>query len=385
MTRNGYIQLAAVALLAAAIPYLLNQLSQPTRTKLSQSQMASSEQIPKTMKALVVQEGRKLAVQDWPVPAVGDDDILVKNVAVALNPTDYKMVYTGPGKPGTVDGCDFSGYVVKVGKNVTTPKVGDHVAGFVMGATFPDSGAFAEYVKTPAELSWVVPEGTLTHEQASTLGCAFWTAVQGLYYRLGLVEPPEKTTKEEWIYVHGGSSAVGQFVVQLATLSGYKVVSTASPHNHDLVKSLGAVAVFDYREPDVVNKIKAVAGDNIQLGYDTISVKESQELSAAVIAPSGGRVIHIQSVKPEATTRTDVDRKSTLIYSALGRAYWETPDPADRAHMVKFLKKVPALVKQGAIKPLPIKFWEGGIDAITDGLQYLREGKVSGEKIVYRV
>lgn len=53
--------------------------------------------------------------------------------------------------------------------------------------------------------------------------------------------------------------------------------------------------------------------------------------------------------------------------------------------MAGFLKKLPKLVQDGAIKPLPIKLWEGGLGAVPDGLQYMREGKVSAEKIVYRV
>lgn len=53
--------------------------------------------------------------------------------------------------------------------------------------------------------------------------------------------------------------------------------------------------------------------------------------------------------------------------------------------MAEFLKKLPTLAKEGAIKPLPIKLWEGGLTAIPDGLQYMREGKVSAEKIVYRL
>ena len=57
----------------------------------------------------------------------------------------------------------------------------------------------------------------------------------------------------------------------------------------------------------------------------------------------------------------------------------------DRAHMAAFLKKGPQLVKEGSVKPLPIKLWEGGLEAIPDGLQYMREGKVSAEKIVYKV
>ncbi|CDO68641.1 hypothetical protein BN946_scf184996.g72 [Trametes cinnabarina] len=355
--------------------------------------MARSTEIPKNMKALVVQEGRKVLVQDHPVPEIGEEDILVKTVAVAQNPTDYKFVDSGRGKPGTVLGCDWSGHVVRVGKNVTSPKLGDHAAGFVMGGTFPDSGAFAEYVKTPAELAWVVPEGTLSHEEAATMGCAFWTAIQALYHptRLGLVEPPEKVTEEQWVYIHGGSSSVGQFAIQLAALSGYKVVATASPRNFDLIRSLGAAAVFDYADPQVVSKVKATSRDSIRLALDTISLRESQAISAEIIARGGGKVVHILQVIPDATTRTDVERIYTLLYWALGREFSFGPGadhlvrPEDRAHMVQFLKKVPGLVKQGLIKPLPIKLWEGGLSSIPDGLQYMREGKVHAEKIVYRV
>ncbi|TBU35546.1 GroES-like protein [Dichomitus squalens] len=345
------------------------------------------------MRALVLLEKGSAAVKEHPVPEVGDDDILVKTVAVAQNPTDWKFVDSGRGNPGSVIGCDWSGHVVRVGKNVSTPKVGDHVAGFVMGSTFPDSGAYAEYVKTPAELAWVVPEGTLTHEEAATFGCAFWTAAQALYHpkRLGLVELPAKVTDEEWLYIHGGASAVGQFAIQLAALSGYRVVTTASPKNHELVKSLGASEVFDYRDSEVVSKIKAVTRDSIRVAFDTISLQESQSISAAVIAPTGGKVMHILAVIPEATARKDIVREYTIIYSALGRAYTYATGqhasavPEDRAQIVEFLKKVPGLVKDGQIKPLPIKLWEGGLGSIPAGLQYMKEGKVSAEKIVYRI
>ena len=72
---------------------------------------------------------------------------------------------------GTISGCDWSGHVVKIGKNVAQHAVGDHVAGFVHGGTYTDRGAFAEYVKTPAELAWQVPAG-LSHEGAATMGCS---------------------------------------------------------------------------------------------------------------------------------------------------------------------------------------------------------------------
>ena len=83
---------------------------------------------------------------------------------------------------------------------------------------------------------------------------------------------------------------------------------------------------------------------------------------------------------------------ATLVYTALGRAYAFPASghhipavPEDRAQIVEFLKKVPGLVKDSKIKPLPIRLWEGGLNSIPAGLQYMKEGKVSAEKIVYRI
>ena len=61
---------------------------------------------------------------------------------------------------------------MKVGKNVQSRSVGEHVAGLIPGSMFKDRGAFAEYVKVPEDLTIVIPPGTLSHEEASTLGCA---------------------------------------------------------------------------------------------------------------------------------------------------------------------------------------------------------------------
>ncbi|RPD66616.1 GroES-like protein [Lentinus tigrinus ALCF2SS1-7] len=344
------------------------------------------------MKAVVLEEGHRVSIKDHPVPPIGDNDVLVKTVSVAQNPTDWKHVDFPVGIPGSVLGCDYSGTVVKAGKNVSTVNVGDHVAGFVHGAAFPDEGAYAEYVKIAADLVWRVPENTLSHDQAATFGCAFWTAVQALYHptRLGLVEPPAKASGDEWIFVYGGSSAVGQFAIQLLHLSGYKVITTASPRNFALVKSFGADAVFDYRDPEVVSKIKAATGDAVTKVFDAISEESTQRISAASVAPSGGKVVLLLRSKPGVTDRTDVEFDETLIYTALGRAFaWPSKhypvSEEDRAHMVQFLKKVPGLVKEGSLKPLPVKLWEGGLSAVPDGLQYMREGKVTAEKIVYRV
>lgn len=53
--------------------------------------------------------------------------------------------------------------------------------------------------------------------------------------------------------------------------------------------------------------------------------------------------------------------------------------------MAAFLRKLPGLVRERKIVPNRVRLWEGGLGAVPEGLQFMREGKVSAEKIVYRV
>ena len=78
-----------------------------------------------------------------------------------------------------------------------------------------------------------------------------------------------------------------------------------------------------------------------------------------------------------------------MIYTALGREFFMIKEysasPEDRKHMAQFLEKVPGFVSAGLIKPNPVKVWEGGLNGINDGLDYMREGKNSAEKLVYHI
>ncbi|KAF7789409.1 hypothetical protein EIP86_000353 [Pleurotus ostreatoroseus] len=349
----------------------------------------SAPAVPKTMKALVTQSDKTAVVKEIPVPTIDDNEILVETVALAQNPTDWKFIKTVT-RTGTICGCDWSGYVVQKGKDVTTLEIGDHVAGFVQGGTYTDRGAYAEYVKTTADLAWKIPAGTVSDEEAATYGCAFYTSAQALFHptRLGLVEPPAKVEHEEWILIYGGSSSVGMFAVQLAKLAGYKIVSTSSPRNFELVKSLGADVVVDYNDPEAPKKIAEATGNTIHKAFDAISEASSQKIIIQAFAPGAGKIVATLPPNPEAQAlRGDVLIQPTLIYTALGREFtlWGQPFPAsveDKQHMADFLTKAPEFVRTGAVKPNPTKLWEGGLEGIPGGLQYMMEGKNSGEKII---
>ncbi|KAH9849337.1 GroES-like protein [Lenzites betulinus] len=350
--------------------------------------MSDSTPTPQLMKALVVRSYKSATVQDYPVPVVGDDDVLIRNVAVALCPPDLRALEFTP-TPGTVLGCDLAGVIVQVGKNVTTRKVGDRVAAFVHGGNSADSGAFAEYTRSPADLVWPIPT-SLSFEEAATMSIGTYTIAQAFYHkgRLELAEPTDDAVeREEWVFVYGGSSSCGQYAIQLARASGYKVVTTASPHNFGLLNDLGATAMFDYHDPAVVDKIKGVTGDSICFGLDAIGFPETQELSQRVLGPAGGKVITLLWAN-KTRVREDVDLSFTLVCTGLGDAF-DKPgahfpvSPEDRAQMAAFVSIIPHLVEQGRLRPNPVKLWDSdGLAAIPGALEYLEQGRVSGEKIV---
>lgn len=142
--------------------------------------------------------------------------------------------------------------MVSVGPNVTRYKPGDRVAGFVFGnlnhPEYPSFGALAEYVIGEADISLKVPD-SLSFEDAATLGTAVTTIGQSLYQSLGLKLPTKPSKEKIPILIYGGSSAMGSLALQMAKLSGYKVITTASPKNFDFVKAMGADEIFDYVRP----------------------------------------------------------------------------------------------------------------------------------------
>lgn len=110
------------------------------------------------------------------------------------------------------------------------------------------------------------------------------TAVQALYIHLRIAPPSAPITTQTSILIWGGSTAVGHHAVQLAALSGYKVFVTASPAAFEDLKALGASELFDYKDPDVAQKIKAAAGEQgITLAVDTVSENGTTELVVVCI------------------------------------------------------------------------------------------------------
>jgi NADPH:quinone reductase-like Zn-dependent oxidoreductase len=342
-----------------------------------------------TQKAIVVvEQGKEGLVTDRPIPQLRDDYMIVKTVSVGLNPTDWKHIaFLSP--PGVLVGCDYSGVVESVGKNVTKQFAkGDRVCGFAHGgnAVQPEDGTFAEYIAVKGDLQWKIPE-SMSFQEAATLGVGISTVGQALYQSLKMALPTEPIKDNTPILIYGGSTATGTLAIQFAKLSGYKVLTTCSPRNFDLVRSLGADEVYDYKDPNAAAEIRKATDNKLKLAFDCISLESSAAFCDNALSTEGGDYSALLNVKIE---RENVNDRFTLAYTTVGEAFnfGNIPFPAkpeDRAHAEKFIPIAEALLSQGKIKVHPPKVGPNGLVGVMDGLKLLKEDKVSGEKLVYNV
>ena len=342
-----------------------------------------------TQKAIVV-AGPKEAklVTNRPIPTLRDEYVLVKNVSVALNPTDWKGI-DFRATPGALSGCDYAGVVEDVGKDVGKQfKKGDRICGFVPGCNQNqlEDGSFAEYIVAKTHLQMRIPE-SLSFQEAATLGVGVYTVGQTLYQILKLALPTEPTKEPVPVLIYGGSTATGTLAIQFAKLSGYAVITTCSPHNFDLVKSLGVDVVYDYKDPNSADEIRKYTDNNLKLVLDTIALESSAKFCDNALSTEGGEYSAIGLVKVE---RENVNSYFTLARTAFGDdfSFGDHSLPAsreDRDFGDMFGTIVEKLLAEGKIKPHPPKVGKDGLKGVLEGLQLMREGKVSGEKLVYNV
>ncbi|KAJ5280553.1 Protein TOXD [Penicillium angulare] len=339
-------------------------------------------------KAIVIQApGVATVVNDRPIPTLSDDSILVKNVSVGLNPTDWKHI-DGYNAVGTTVGCDFAGVIEAVGKDVKKSwKKGDRVCGMGHGsnALNPETGVFAEYIVVKGDLQLRIPD-SLSFQDAASLGVGINTVGQ-IASNLKLSSPADPVKGTPHILVYGGSTATGTLAIQYAKLSGYNVIATCSPHSFDLVLGLGADIVYDYKDPKSAAEVHKYSDDKLKLAVDCIGSQASGKFCEEVISTSGGDYCTLVRVKLE---RPDINYHWVLAYTCFGEPVkmGEIAIPAlpeHKANAEKFAVLAEGLLAEEKLKTHPSRVGKGGLNGVLDGLDLMRNGKVSGEKLVYNV
>jgi NADPH:quinone reductase-like Zn-dependent oxidoreductase len=187
-----------------------------------------------------------LQFQEVEKPVPGEDEVLVKVLAVSINAMDWHLLRGEPvlgrfmlGFPGPkapILGADIAGRVEAVGQNITQFQPGDEVFGGV------GRGGFAEYVAV-GEKALVLKPANISFEAAAAVPVAAVTALQALRDN-GQIRAGQK------VLINGASGGVGTFAVQLAKAFGAEVTGVCSPRNMDMARAIGADHVIDYTRED---------------------------------------------------------------------------------------------------------------------------------------
>ena len=246
----------------------------------------------------------RLEVGPAPYTPPGDDQIVIRNHAVAINPLDWIIQVAGNLayrwlKYPAVLGSDVAGEVVEVGKAVTRFREGDRVLGHAVG-TDKDSnsaaeGGFQRYTVVLERMASPIPD-SLPFEDAAVLPLAISTAAAGLFQadQMRLRHPSENAGPTgQTVLVWGGSTSVGSNAIQLAAAAGYEVITTASPHNFEYVKSLGAAQVFNYNSPSVVSDIIAAFEHRTLAGAIAIGTTSAPSCVRIAGACKGSKFVSI--------------------------------------------------------------------------------------------
>lgn len=179
-----------------------------------------------------------------------------------------------------------------------------------------NNGGFAEYVVADAQLLIHIP-ATWSLEDAAQISVASLTACQCLYQSLRFPLPPDPVSTPTDLLVWGGSSSVGHFVIQLARLSGLRVIATSSPRNFALLRSMGADLVFSRSDPETPQNIVYATRGKLKFALDCISEGDTAEKIAQCIGAEGGIVSVI--LNEYTMSRKDVECRHSLGYLLLGK------------------------------------------------------------------
>ena len=217
------------------------------------------------MKAVIIQkfgdlEGSTLKT-GIDIPRPSEHEVLIKVKAAGVNRPDILQrqgLYKVPSDASPIMGLEVAGEIVEVGGDVTKTKIGTQVCALVPG------GGYAQYVLTNEAHCFPVPKGLSMEEAAGLCECLFTVWINVV--KLGQLKENER------FLVHGGSSGIGMFAIQVAKQLGATVLTTVkNQEKSDFCYSLGADKVVQYSKQDFYNIFKSnKKGEDIDLILDMI-------------------------------------------------------------------------------------------------------------------
>ncbi|MFH9405282.1 zinc-binding alcohol dehydrogenase family protein [Streptomyces sp. NPDC017638] len=333
--------------------------------------------------------GAPFQVGPAPYTPPAASEVVVRVRAVAVNPIDglpgflYRLALPWLSFPAVV-GSDVAGEVVETGAGVTGLHPGDRVLGHAFGVDKSRNraaeSAFQHYVVLMQHMVSRIPD-SLTFAQAAVLPLALSTAATGMFQQdhLGLAMPgAEPVDHAETVVVWGGSTSVGSNAIQLARNAGYQVVATASPHNFDHVRALGAAHAVDRNSPGAVEEILERIGGGPLAGILAIGSRSlPKTVTLAARAPGGKR---IASAQPELFTR--ITRRRARRHGVRVSSIWGGTLKDNEVGPAIYTGFLPTALATGAYRAAPDATVVGhGLARIPHALRELKNG-VSAKKLV---
>ena len=297
-------------------------------------------------------DASQIRIEDAPLPALNDDDVLIRVVATSVNPVDWKirkgyLKSMIPYEMPLIMGWDVSGIVEQIGSAVTKFKPGDAVY------SRPDiarNGAYAEFVAV-REREIAFKPTTISHVEAASLPLVSITAWESLFTTANL-------TAGKKVLIHAGAGGVGSIAIQLAKAKGAHVTATASAAKSALVKSLGADEVIDYRAEDFSKLAK-----DMDVVFDTVG-GETQEKSWSTLKP-GGMLVSITAKPSEDRAKAEGKRAGFVFIGP------NAPILTDLAQMVD----------AGKVRPLIGA--EYGLNDTAKAQEASETGRATGKIVIY--
>lgn len=262
------------------------------------------------MKAYAINEfggTDKIQLMEFETPTINDNEVLIENYYVAVNPVDWKireglLKERLPHQFPLILGWDASGKIAEVGKNITQFKKGDEVYAYCRKETV-QWGTYAEYIALDVASVALKPK-TLKLAEAAAIPLVGLTAWQALFDVAHL-------TQGETILIHAGAGGVGSLAIQFAKYVGAEVITTASQQNHDYVIKLGADLALDYTL-DFVSETKNLYPEGIDVIFDCVGGRTARA-SIPLLKPGGRYVSIVEKLSEEEAKKHSITSSYVFV------------------------------------------------------------------------
>jgi NADPH:quinone reductase-like Zn-dependent oxidoreductase len=316
-----------------------------------------------------------LRAGEMPDPDLREDEVMVQVHAAGVNPLDakirngeFKLIL--PYRPPFVLGHDVAGVVVRVGPRVQRFKPGDQVY------ARPDDfriGAFAEYIGVKEDSLAIKPR-ELSMEEAASIPMVGLTAWQALIEKADL-------KKGQKVFIQAGSGGVGTIAIQLAKHLGATVATTTSTANVELVKSLGADVVIDYKKDSFESLLR---------DYDVVlNSQDGKTLDKSLrVLKDGGKLISI-SGPPDPEFGEEI-RSPWFVRLVMRLLSFGIRRKARRRNVTysflfmkasgRQLREITRLIESGVIRPVVDRVFP--FESTNEAMAYVESGRAKGKVIV---